>query len=462
MKKLLSLLLVSLLISVAFVGCKEEEVSSVVNASSQNVTTSTNSESETVTSASLATSSNKPSSSSKPKKPASKVETTTETSSEEEKVYSAKEKIYYGMDPDLYQLSLKNKGNSARIAALMKKAQKGGSYKIAVLGGSISQGAGTSNPDLCYGNLVCEWWSDNFPKASFEFVNAGIGATNPEMANYRIEADLLSFKPDFVVVDFTVNTYLDNNLYNTYSTLLYKILSQKNSPAVMSIDFTSCNREKHDYASIYEKTTDVPNSKITKAVEAYDVPAVSYHNYVWEKINKRKISWRDIGFDYIHPNDNGHRLAASIIACYLKNIMENLSKQPTKITSPAKPESNDYFNLGYITNTAKGVKLSGGFSARNNMAASTRGWSYTLTSANSSLTIPIPANKAVKIFMVFDDGAEGQINITDSANKSKTISSSNAKTPTLVDVGMIEGNITLTPSMKKGGFTIYGIGIKKF
>lgn len=459
MKKILSLFLTSLLTVVAFAGCGAEEnpSSDNTNTSSETVTTSEiSSEAVTTTSKTpTSTSSKKPSSSSKIKKPSSSRE---ETSSEYEVVYSAKEKIYYGMDPDLYKLSLKYKGNSSRIAALMKKAQKGGNYKIAVLGGSISMGAGASSVYSSYGNLICEWWCANFPDATFEFVNAGIGSTNPEMACYRMGEDLLKFKPDFVVVDFTVNTYLDYDLTNTYSSILYKILSQKNSPAVMSIDFTSCDRNKHDYAMIYEKTKSVPNGQIDAAVKAYDVPAMSYHNYVWEKIKKNKITWRDIGSDYIHPNNNGHMIAANVITCYLKNVLDNLSKESTKITAPAKPEISKYLNLGYVINTAKNVKLSGGFSARANSGASTRGWGYTSTTDASSLTVPVPANKRVKVFMSFSGDYQGNVTVTD-GKSTRTISATDARTPTLVDIGKMEGKITLTPSADCSGFTIYGIGI---
>ena len=141
--------------------------------------------------------------------------------------------------------------------------------------------------------------------------------------------------------------------------------------------------------------------------------------------------------------------------------MKNLSKESTKITTPAKPKTDKYLNLGYITNTATGTKLSGGFTAMANVSTSTRGWSYSFTSDKSSLTVNIPVNKAVKVFMIFNDGAEGQITVTDSKNQTRTINSSEAKIPTLVDVGNMEGKITLTPQLQKGGFTIHGIGIEK-
>ncbi|MBE6760862.1 MAG: SGNH/GDSL hydrolase family protein [Ruminococcaceae bacterium] len=465
MKKLLSLFLVSVLTLLTFVGCgNEENPSSDTATVSETVTTSEVTSEPTSTS----TSSKKASSSSKAQKPSSRVET---SSKEEKVVLTELEKIYQGVDPDLYSIGLKNKGNSARIAALMKKAQKGGNYKIAVLGGSISQGASASSVYSSYGNLICEWWSANFPNSDFEFVNAGIGSTNPEMANYRISEDLLKYNPDFVVVDFTVNTYLDYDVNNTYSSILYKILSQKNSPAVMSIDFTSC--EKSSYAAAtYKKTKDVPVKAITDAVKAYDIPAMSYHEYVWNKISAKVLAWRlggvekksglsrDIGADYIHPNDNGHMIAANLITCYLKKVMDNLAKESTKITAPQKPETSDYLNLGYVTNTAKGVTLSGGFTAGANSSATSRGWSYNFTSDESVLTIPVPANKSVKVFMSFKDGSSGYISVTDSKGKTKSIDSSAAKTPTLVDIGNMEGKIALTPKLENGGFTIYGIGIK--
>lgn len=141
MKKIISILLVLVLVSLTVTACGTDKKTAEV--SSDQVTTS----------------SKKESSSSK-EKPSSKAET---SSKEEEIKLTELQKIYYGLDPDLYKLGLKNKGDSSRIAALMKKAQKGGNYKIAVLGGSISEGAGASSVYSSYGNLVREWWAGAFP-----------------------------------------------------------------------------------------------------------------------------------------------------------------------------------------------------------------------------------------------------------------------------------------------------------
>lgn len=402
--------------------------------------------------------------SSKEEKPSSKKPSSKPASSEKEPEikYTEKEKIYYGMDPELYKLGLANAGDSSRIASLMKKAEKGGKYKIAVLGGSISQGAGASSQYSCYGNLVCEWWISNFPNAEFEFINGGIGSSNAEMATYRMEADVLAFKPDFVMVDFTVNTYLDSDTYRSYSTILYKLLSQKNSPAVMSIHFTSCDRKKHDLAGQYVKASGGLNGGIVNAIKDYNIPAMDYGKYVWEKINKKVIRWPDIGDDYIHPNDNGHMVAANLITAHLEKVKAGLKTASTKITAPKMPDDPMLINVGYIINTAKGVKVSGDFVANSNETATTRGWKYAVGGAtDSALTLSIPENRGVKLFMRFNDGSSGQLNVTDSTGKTTPVHSDSAKTPTLVELGAMSGTITIKPQLSSGGFTIFGIAYDK-
>ncbi|MBQ5764785.1 MAG: SGNH/GDSL hydrolase family protein [Clostridia bacterium] len=387
-------------------------------------------------------SSNKPSS--------KKQQANNDEDDDDDMVYSKKDLILWGLDPYIYSKSLKDAGNNARIAALMKKAQKGGTYKIAVLGGSISRGAGSGGVSNSYGYLVCEWWKENFPKAKFEFVNAGIGSTNPEMACYRLQADLLYAKPDFVVIDFAVNTYLDNDLYYTYSSLLYRILSQSNSPAVMAIDFARNDEGKNT----------VPNSYLTRAAKENSIPSVSYHNYIWDRIDRRYIKWIDISDDTIHPNSSGHLIASKIITSHLENVKKNLAKTSTKITAPKKPEETQYLNLGYIINTQKGVKLSGGFVANDNKDTITHGWTYRATPGKSELYIPLPKNNGVKVLMFFTGTKQGGVKFTGQNGSTFTLGASSAQSATLVDLDRVGTHITITPDMTEGSFTIYGVGVK--
>ena len=372
---------------------------------------------------------------------------------------SAKEKLYYGEDSNLYDIALIDEGNNARIARLMKRAKVGGDYTIAVLGGSISMGTGSTDQAHCYGSIVCDWWIKNFPNANFKFVNAGIGSTNAEMACYRIEEDLLQYEPDFVVVDFTVNTPLNPDVQGTHSTLLYRILSQSNAPAVINTDHTACIYSKYVNGE-YVKTPDVPNSAIAAAASAYDVPAVSFHNYVWKKIEEGAFTWNDIGADYIHPNNNGHQLSASVVISYLENVKAQLSDISTEITKPTPLSNEKYMNLTYVNHHVEGITMSGGFSATDDSNAANRGWRYSTTNKNSELTVPLPANTNVKILMM-NEGGVGTVTVTGANGTTTVIEPSVASQPTLVEVGCMGSSITIKPSMTSGGFKIYGICIDK-
>lgn len=76
-------------------------------------------------------------------------------------------------------------GDTARLQQTLAKARRGEKVRLAVIGGSITQGAKASRPDKRYGNLVAAWWRAQFPRAEIEFVNAGIGATGSNFGALR-------------------------------------------------------------------------------------------------------------------------------------------------------------------------------------------------------------------------------------------------------------------------------------
>lgn len=91
-------------------------------------------------------------------------------------------------------------GDTARIQRVLARARRGEPMTMAVIGGSITAGAMASAPTNSYGNRVADWWRQAFPKAEIKFVNAGIGATGSDYGAFRARRDLLSHRPDFVIV----------------------------------------------------------------------------------------------------------------------------------------------------------------------------------------------------------------------------------------------------------------------
>ena len=122
-----------------------------------------------------------------------------------------------------YDQGIVNEGNVNRLHKLMDKAKKGGEIRLSFIGGSITQGAASSDSKLCYANLVYEWWMEKFPKTEFIYNNAGIGGTTSQFGVARVERDVLITNPDFVLVEFSVNDMANEHFVETYEGLIRKI-----------------------------------------------------------------------------------------------------------------------------------------------------------------------------------------------------------------------------------------------
>lgn len=110
--------------------------------------------------------------------------------------------------------------NVARLKDLMRRAQRGGELTIGFFGGSITQGCAASVPEKSYAYRVFRWWETAFPAARFHYVNGGIGGTSSHFGAARAVSDLLMYRPDFVVVDFSVNDVENELRRETYEGVL--------------------------------------------------------------------------------------------------------------------------------------------------------------------------------------------------------------------------------------------------
>ena len=221
--------------------------------------------------------------------------------------------------------SLRSEGDLARVWRGMEKARAGQPVTVAVIGGSITQGAMASKPDLRYGEQVAAWWRRTFPRSTITFVNAGIGATGSNYGALRAPRDLLSKNPDFVVVEFAVNDGGSEKSAETLEGLVRQILRHPNQPAVMLLFMV--NRGGGSAQDWF-----------VKVGEHYRLPMVSYRDAVWPEIQAGRLAWTDISPDEVHPNDRGHTWAAEWIARLLQKALDRLpasSALPAPTPMPA-------------------------------------------------------------------------------------------------------------------------------
>lgn len=207
-----------------------------------------------------------------------------------------------------YQHAISNHGNWDRMKKLMKRAEKGDTIVIGFIGGSITQGSLSSSPLTCYAHRVYEWWKKTFKKSSFKYVNAGIGGTTSEYGCARVDSDLLSERPDFVIVEFSVNDESNEHFCETYESLVRRIYYADNAPAVLLVH------------NVFYNNGASAQMMHGKTARHYDIPAVSMQSTIYPRVLSGRIPNREITPDDLHPNDEGHELVASVIVCFLEKV----------------------------------------------------------------------------------------------------------------------------------------------
>ena len=266
--------------------------------------------------------------------------------------------------------SVLNKGDQARLAAMIKKGQAldikaDDAQTIAFIGGSITQGSSASGNNQ-YVNAVGQWWHDNVTRKSI-VVNAGIGATDSYIGVHRVDRDVLSYNPDVIFIEFSVNDVDPVINEKSYDSLIRKCMSQENNPAVVLIIMTQDNGTSlQDVHEVIAKH--------------YDLPTISYHDAVYPEVAAGTLDWKIISNDNIHPNNTGHPLLTKLITSYLEDVVANLDSIDTSSVSAfsAESETGDVYADATIGSreTPDLVKVidEGTFTEETNFQKFTGGW----------------------------------------------------------------------------------------
>lgn len=219
-----------------------------------------------------------------------------------------------------YENAIVNRGNQERLKKLMKRAKEGAKLTIGFIGGSITMGSVSSTPQLCYAYHVFSWWKKMFPKSEMVYVNAGIGATDSQFGCARVQSDLLDQKPDFVIVEFSVNDSSTSHYMETYEGLVRRILCDENEPAVLLV---------HNVCYDTGANAQLMHGKVARY---YDLPAVSMQSSIYPELLAGHIENRQITPDDLHPNDEGHALVASVITYFLDQVYASLDESAQETT----------------------------------------------------------------------------------------------------------------------------------
>ena len=208
-----------------------------------------------------------------------------------------------------------NRGNLTRLKNFLNRAAEGERLTVGFIGGSITQGFAATEADKCYAARTVGWLRKLFPNTEFDYVNAGIGATNSQFGAARVQDDLLKRLPDLVMVEFSVNDHSTPHDRETYEGLVRQIYGSSSHPAMVLLH------------SVYYDTGKSAVYYHAQIARHYDLPSLSMQNSIYPAVAAGRLSAEKITADFLHPNDLGHELMASVITNFLEKVIHDKSEE---------------------------------------------------------------------------------------------------------------------------------------
>ncbi len=225
---------------------------------------------------------------------------------------------------------------------------------LGFFGGSITLGQLASSPEHQYADLITKWWREQFPQSSIKLVNAGVAGTGSTYGCLRVQRDMLSQHPDFVVLEFGVNDKNDLPRAETYEGIVRQLLADPGHPAVVLLFMMH-----HDGTNAQPFQAEIG--------QRYHLPMISFRDAIWPEIAGGRMKLPDLFGDVIHPNDKGHLAIATFINSLLQDTLDHLPADadiPSITTTLPAPRYSDLFAHTQLVEAAE-LK-----------PASNTGWTY--------------------------------------------------------------------------------------
>ncbi|MGJ3244161.1 MAG: GDSL-type esterase/lipase family protein [Opitutales bacterium] len=187
---------------------------------------------------------------------------------------------------------------------------------VGFLGGSITEGAGASDPETrSWRALTVEWLRERFPEAAITATNAAIGGTNSTFGALRLADHLLKDEPDLIFVEYAVNDESDPE---------GRILR------AMEGIVRHCARVLPETELIFVYTTRASwfnSHRIGRPSRAaalhqcladfYGIPSVDVGLPLYRKFERGDATIQDLLPDKVHPSDEGHAIYAATVTGFL-------------------------------------------------------------------------------------------------------------------------------------------------
>lgn len=196
-----------------------------------------------------------------------------------------------------------------------KKARAGEALTVAFLGGSLTWGANASDPNkTSYRALIGEKLRNQYPAAKWRFIDAAIGGTGSQLGIFRVQRDVLTYTPDLVFLDFSLNDNIDMDTPNTlssYEGIVRNILGEKGCPVIMVFLAAKDFVLRDNMDGMKRRTNHIALAN-HYGLQTADVIKGMRDLYRSDKLDLDKC-WPPELFDMCHPHDFGYSVYADIV-----------------------------------------------------------------------------------------------------------------------------------------------------
>ncbi|TFE26640.1 SGNH/GDSL hydrolase family protein [Cohnella luojiensis] len=219
---------------------------------------------------------------------------------------------------------MSNQSNQFRGGLPRLKNKLNGQDRIVVafLGGSITEGAGASDPDATsWRALIGQYLRERYSQERVTFINAGVGGTTSTFGAHRLREHVLSHgEIDLLFVEFSVNDGED----------------REESIRGMEGIVRQCRSEspRTDIVFVYTAADKnlvegVPfNIAVHEEVAArYDIPSVNFASRIRLLAESGQTRWEELANDRVHPNDAGYAIYASYMREFLELALGETSER---------------------------------------------------------------------------------------------------------------------------------------
>ena len=187
--------------------------------------------------------------------------------------------------------------------------------KITFFGGSITEGAGASTPDLCYRSLTMKQLRGDYAGAVLYENNSAIGGTGSWLGAFRTRNDALYGGAAIVFVEFAVNDggAPEAQVLASMEGIVRQIWSCDSSTDIVFL-YTLVKNHMDVYKQRKLPDTVQWHERIA---ERYKIPSVNLGQYVAKKILAGELSFDEFAKDGVHPTDRGYALYIEALKPFL-------------------------------------------------------------------------------------------------------------------------------------------------